>query len=133
MRGRKGVAQGVVAGLLAVSFLLPAGCATRNYRQDDASQLITQGEKAVYEARSANAPASAAAEFKAAEERLSAAKKSFEQGLYDQAGRQAREGAVSADLARAKAVSEKSRKDAEEVKKNLEALRQEIERQSQAK
>lgn len=133
MRGRKGVVQGVIAGLLAVSFLLPAGCATRDYRKDDASQLITQGEKAVYEANSANASTSAQAEFKAAEAKLSEAKKSFEQGLYDQAGRQAKEGMAVADLARAKALSEKSRKDAEDVKKNLDALRQEIERQSQAK
>lgn len=133
MRRRKGVAQGVIAGVLAVSFLLPAGCATRNYRQDDASQLITQGEKAVFEANSADASTFAQGEYKAAEEKLAEAKKSFEQGLFDQAGRQAREGAAVADLARAKAVSEKSRKDADEVKKNLEALRQEIERQSQSK
>ena len=133
MRGRNRIVLGVIGVLTAVGLLLSTGCATRDYRKDDASQLITQGEKAVYEAKSANASTSAQAELKAAEEKLSEARNSFDQGLYDQAGRLAKEGAVAADHARAKATTDKSRKDAEEVRKNLEALRQEIERQSQSK
>ncbi|HBO70383.1 MAG TPA: hypothetical protein DD658_09810 [Deltaproteobacteria bacterium] len=133
MRGRKGVTQGVIAGLLAVSFLLPAGCATRNYRKEESGLIISQGVKAVNEAKAVEASRSAEGELKVAEERMFQARAAFDLEAYNEAARLAREGAVMADYARAKAAAAKARMNAEEVGKNLEMLRQEIERQSQSK
>lgn len=133
MRIRNRVMLGVVGGLAVAGLLLSTGCATRNFRKDEAGQMITQGQKSVLEAEGANATATARAELEEARGKLSEAQKAYDQTLYDQAGRLAEEGAAAADYARAKAVSEKSRTDAEEVRRHLETLLRQIEQQSPSK
>lgn len=118
--------------MAVVWLLLSGGCATRYYLKGEASRLIAEGEKLVSEARSANAATTASAELKEAEETLSKARKAFGEGMFDQAGRTAKEGVAAAEYSREKAVSEKSKMEAEEVERNLEALRREIGRQSQS-
>ncbi len=131
-RGRR-ILHGVIAVLLAGGLVLSAGCATRNYRSDYSRQLLSQGEKAVKEAKTGNASQSAQAELKAAEEKLGQARDAFAKEEYDKAGRLAEEAAVAAEYAQARAEIEKNSRAAEEVRKNLETIRLDIERQSQSK
>lgn len=133
MISRNRIMLGVIGGVAVAGFLLLTGCATTYYQKGEASQMINQGEKVTREARALNAETIAQAELKEAEEMLSKARIAFGQELFEQAGRLAKEGVAAAEYAHAKAVSEKARMDAEEVRKNLNVLRREIEQQSPSK
>jgi len=133
MVGRNRIIQGVIGVPLAVGLLLSVGCATRNYRSDYSRQLMSQGEKAVNDAKAGNASQNAQAEMKAAEEKLALAREAYAKDEYDKAGRLAEEASVAAEYAQVRAANEKTRRNAEEMRKNLEVMRQDIERQSQSK
>lgn len=130
MDGKRGTIPLSIGVALALGLLFAAGCATRNYRMDFAGVVISQGEKAVDEARASNAALVAQPELKAAEEKLSLAKEAFAKEQHDKAARLAEEAKVAAEYAQTKAVSEKSKRAVEEMQKNIDVMRQEIERQS---
>lgn len=113
---------------LAAGLLLAAGCGGTS--QVVAKGKVSEGEKAVNEAKTSNASLNAPVELVAAEGKLSAAKEMFLREEYDAAARLADEASVDAEYARAKATTEKNRKAAEEMRENIEVLRQEIQRKS---
>ncbi len=129
MDGRKRNIQHSIGGALAVCALLSGGCATANY-PIHSKQMISQGEKAINEAKAGNASMDAPDELKAAEEKLSLAKKEFANGWHNNASRLAKEAAVEAEYARAKATTEKEKQTVKEMQVNIDALRREIELQS---
>lgn len=116
----------LIAGVI-LSLGLAVGCATNGALS---TEKISQGEKAVNDARQSNASLSALPEMKAAEDKLATAKTAFANQEYEKAGRLAEQAQVDADYARARANTEKAKKTAEEMRKNIEILRQEIERLS---
>lgn len=130
MSGRKRMIQRFTGIPLAVGLLLLVGCAPGNYRADFSGNIISQGEKAINEAKSSNATVNAAAELKVAEEKLSLAKGAFAKEEHDKAARLAEEAVVDAEYAQSKATAVKNVKTVEEMQKNKEVLRQEIDRQS---
>jgi hypothetical protein len=113
---------------LAAGLLLAAGCGGTS--QVVAKGKVSEGEKAVNEAKTSNASLNAPVELVAAEGKLSAAKEMFLREEYDAAARLADEASVDAEYARAKATTEKNRKAAEEMRENIEVLRKEIQRKS---
>jgi hypothetical protein len=129
MDGRKRNIQHLIGGVLAVGALLLGGCSPTNW-PIISKQMISQGEKAVNEAKGGNASMGAPDELKAAEEKLSLAKKEFANGWHNNASRLAKEAAVEAEYAQAKARSEKEKRTVKEMQVNIETLRQEIELQS---
>lgn len=130
MDGKRGTIPLSIGVALALGLLVAAGCAIRDYRVDFASVMLSQGEKAVDEARAANAALVAQPELQAAEEKLALAKDAFAKEEYDKARRLAEEAKVAAEYAQTKAVSEKNKRSVEEMRKNIDVMRQEIERQS---
>jgi len=90
-------------------------------------EKISEGDKAILEAKEGNASLNAPVELKAAEDKLEAAKVALGNKDYDDATRLAEQASVDADYARAKASSEKARKKADELRQNIKGLRQEIE------
>jgi hypothetical protein len=129
MDRRKRNIQHLIGGALAVGALFWGGCSTTNW-PIQSKQMISQGERAVSEAKASNASLNAPVELKAAEEKLSLAKEEFAKGWHNKAARLAEEAAVDAELAQAKSTTEKNKRTAEDMRKNIDALRQEIEQES---
>ena len=129
MDGRKRNIQHLIGGVLAVGALLLGGCATANWPVTS-KQRISQGEKAINEAKAGDASVEAPDELKAAEEKLSLAKKEFANGWHNNASRLAKEAEVEAEYARAKTTTEQKKKTEKEMQGNIETLRREIEIQS---
>jgi len=105
--------------------LLVSGCAGAHSALP--REKISEGDKAIREARESNASQDAPAELKAAEDKLAAARAALGKKDYADATRLAEQASVDADYARAKGSSEKARKKAEELNQNIKTLRQEIE------
>ena len=127
--GGKRRALSLLLGLaLAAGLPLAAGCGGTS--QIVAKGKVSDGERAVNEAKASNASLNAPVDLVAAEGKLSAAKEMLLKDDYDSAARLADEATVDAEYARAKATTEKSRKTAEEMQKNIEVLRQEIQSKS---
>ena len=119
-RKRKGLQLFLV---LAVFGLLQAsGCATNGALPEK----ILQGEETIRKAAESNATLNAPGELKAAEEKLAQAKEAAYKRDYDRATRLAEQASIDADYARHKAASEKARKMAQDLRKNIELLRQEV-------
>jgi len=130
MSGREKGIQLYLGVFLASALLLASGCATRNYRAAYSGQMISQGEKAVKEARAGNASQNAQAELTAAEEKLSLAKAAFAKENHDNAADLAEEAVVTAEYAQAKSTTEERKRIVEEMRKNIAVLKQETEAQS---
>ena len=126
MDGNKGKVIQLLATVAAFGLLL-GGCAANGRLAED---RISQGEKALNEAKESDASLNAPAALNVAEGNLMKAKEALTQKEYKQATRLAERAAVDADYARNRAITEKAKKSAEDMKKNIEALRQEIERLS---
>lgn len=116
--------QQLFVGVAALGLLLMAGCTTFATLP---REKISQGDKALTEARESNASVNAPVEFKAAEDKLAEAKAAFGKKDYDKATRLAEQASVDAAYARAKGTSEKTNKKAEELRQNIKTLRQDIE------
>jgi hypothetical protein len=110
-----------------VSVLLLGGCASDGVLS---TQKITTGEKAIMEAREGNATLTAAAELNAAEQNLTQAREAYAKKEYEKATRLADRASIDAEYARNKATTEKAKKRVEEMRGNIDALRQEIDRLS---
>jgi hypothetical protein len=129
MDGKK-VRNPLLFGVACIlGLLLVAGCATRNYRKDYSSLMISQGEKAIAEAKASNASSKAQAELTAAEEKLRLAKEAFARDEQDKAAMLAEESKAAAEYAQSKASTEKAKETAAEMQKNIETMRQDIGRQ----
>jgi chromosome segregation ATPase len=127
MENKKGIIQQVGSVTVTIALLLAGGCATNGTLS---AEKITQGERAIAEARQSNASLSAPVEVKTAEDKIAEARTALVNKKYGKAARLAEEAQVDADYARAKADSEKAKKTAEEMRQNIQTLRQEIERLS---
>jgi hypothetical protein len=88
---------------------------------------ISEGDKAMLEAKESNASLNAPVELKAAEDKLEAAKAAFDKKDYDDANRLAEQALADVEYARAKGSSEKERKKADELRQNIKTLKQDIE------
>jgi hypothetical protein len=126
MDGNKGKVIQLLATVVAFGLLL-GGCAANGRLAND---KISLGEKALNEAKDSNASLNAPAELNVAEGNLVKAKEALAQKEYKQATRLAERASIDADYARNRAITEKAKESAEDMKKNIEALRQEIERLS---
>ncbi len=113
--------------LTAAFALLLGGCMANG---KVSTGKIADGEKAVAAAKEGNASANAPAELQAAEGKLAQAKEAFAKKDYPTAGALADQAAVDAEYAQTKATTEKNKKAAAEMQKNIDALRQEVERLS---
>ena len=111
-------------GAAALGLLLISGCTTFATLP---TEKISQGDKALTEAKESNASLDAPVELKVAEDKLAAAKAAFGKKDYDKATRLAEQASVDADYARAKGTSEKANKKAEALRQNIQTLRQDIE------
>jgi hypothetical protein len=88
---------------------------------------VGEAQRAVSDARQATASVNAPVEIKAAEDKLTAAQAAARQEDYKQATRLADEALADADYARAKSLNERTRKMADEMRQNIQTLRNELE------
>ena len=112
----------------AMGLLLSSGCSSKNVILS--RQKVSQAEKDIHEAKASNASLGAPVELATAEGKFSLAKEALAKEDYETAGRLADEASVDAEFAIVKATSEKNKKRAAEMRKNIESLRQEIQHQS---
>jgi hypothetical protein len=123
MKGKRIILRLFVV-VMALSILWLSGCSGLSA---SSRQKISEGDKALIEAKGSNATVNAPVELKAAEDKLEQAKAAFGQKDYNDADRLAGQALVDVDYARAKASSEKVKKEAEAIRQNIKTLRQEIE------
>jgi hypothetical protein len=109
-------------GLIA---LVAAGCTSA---RPLASAKVTQAERAIDEAQQSGAVTTAPTELRTAEDKLKEAQAAMAKGDYDTAMRLADQAAADADYARARATNVRVTKAVDEMKQNIQALRQELER-----
>ena len=116
-----------VWGLALIVLAAPAatGCASNGPL---ASTTVAQAERAVDEAQQSGAALSSPVELRTAEDKLKAAQAAVAKQDYDQAIQLAEQAAVDADYARARTASERIRRMADEMRQNIQTLRQELER-----
>lgn len=117
---RKGLQLFLV--LAVFGLLLASGCATNG----TLSEKILQGDEAIRKAAESDATLNAPGELNAAKEKLVHAKEAAYKRDYAEATRLAEQASIDADYARCKAASEKARKMAEDLRKNIKLLRQEV-------
>lgn len=119
-----------VAGFVLTA-LMATGCASSDRDGPLSRVKVGQAERAVEEAKRSNASVTAAAELKLAEDKLAAARAAISKMEYKDAITQAEAALADADYARARAVNERMRKATDEAKKNIQVLRQELDRMPQ--
>jgi len=110
-----------------LGLMLVVGCATNGIL---AGEKISQGDRAISDAKLSNGSLNAPAELKVAEDKLTQAKVALADKDYGKATRLAEQASVDAEYAGTKAKTEKAKKKVEEMKQEVEALRQEIDRLS---
>jgi hypothetical protein len=111
---------------VVLAALIVTGCASSEAPLS--SVKVGQAERAVEEAKRANASVTAAADLKLAEDKLTAARAAIAKKEYKDAITQAEAALADADYARARAVSERVQKAIDEAKRNIQVLHQELER-----
>jgi uncharacterized lipoprotein len=116
--------QGLSVVVLALTILGLSGCSGLDALSRD---NISEGDKAMLEAKESNASLNAPVELKAAEGKLEAAKAAFDKKDYDNANRLAEQALADVEYARAKGSSEKEKKKADELRQNIKTLKQDIE------
>ena len=109
----------------ALSVMLTLGCATSSM---PSAQRISQGDRALRDAQFENASVSAPDEVKRAEEKLARAKQAQTDRNYEEAILFAEQAFADAEVARAKATLERTRRAADEMQKKTKALREDAER-----
>jgi hypothetical protein len=110
---------------VSVIALVAAGCASA---RPLASTKIAQAERAVDEAQQIGAVTTAPIELRVAEDKLKEAQAAMAQGDYDTAMRLADQATADADYARARATNVRITRAVDEMKQNIQVLRQELER-----
>ena len=122
MGGRRRCAGAMSMTLAA---LMATGCAA-NWTLANAK--VGQAERAVDEAKQSNATLNAAADLKLAEDRLVAARAAVARQDSTDAIRQAEAAMADADYARARSFRERVGKVVDDMRQNIQTLRQELER-----
>ena len=120
MRGKRRKILPFFAVAAVFGFLM-GGCASNGTLS---AQKISDGQKALSDAKAGNASLNAPAELNAAEGKLAQAREALAKKEYEKA-------TIDAEYARVKSSTMKTKKTVEEMRKNIDALRQEIERLSQ--
>ena len=116
----------VVVGVIGLLFV---GCGTsREITAQTSGEKIFQADKAFATAKDGNASRNAPDDLAVAQGKLAAAKNAFAKQNYDEAARLAEQAVVDADYALARATTRKNMDIAEGIKKETNALQQEIER-----
>jgi Domain of unknown function (DUF4398) len=128
MDGKKRRIQQVFVVVTVIGLLFAVGCATTKTTAQLSGEKIFRAEKAFSDAKDGNASLNAKDALAVAEGKLVNAKDAFAKQNFDEAATLAEQAAVDADYAKAKATTQKSLNAAEEIKKNNDALRQEIQR-----
>jgi len=116
--------RGLFVVVMALTILGLSGCSGLATLSRD---NISEGDKAMLEAKESNASLNAPVELKAAEDKLEAAKAAFDKKDYDNANHLAEQALADVEYARAKGSSEKERKKADELHQNIKTLKQDIE------
>ena len=119
--------EGLFVVVIALCILLTGGCAGYSTLP---REKISEGDKALLEAKQSNASLNAPVELKAAEDKLAAAKAAFAKKDYEEATLLAEQASVDADYAQATGTSMKAKKKAEEIRQSIQTLRQEIDQLS---
>jgi hypothetical protein len=127
MDRKRGIRQ-LLGGAAVIGLVVAGGCSSMTANL--AGEKISQGERAVMEAQGSNALLEAPDDLALAQEKLARAKAAFGKQNFEEAAGLAEQASVDADYARAKATTRKNTKTANEMKKNIESLRQEIRRMS---
>jgi Domain of unknown function (DUF4398) len=91
---------------------------------------VARAEMAIRQAGESPAPQHASAELRVAREKLLAAQKAMDDDDYEEARRLAEQATVDAQLAQAKASSAETQQQAAELRKTIDALREEAVRSS---
>jgi hypothetical protein len=121
---------GSIAGVVLTA-LMATGCASSDRDGPLSRVKIGQAERAVEEAKQSNATMNAVTDLKMAEDKLAAARAAIPKMEYKDAIKQAEAALADADYARARSTNERVRKATDEAKKNIQVLRQELERMPQ--
>lgn len=114
----------------AAALLLAGALGACASKSPPAEPALAAGATAVETARSAGAPEFAAGELNTARTKLERARALAQSGNQKEALRLAEQAAVDAELARAVAASERSRRSAAELDASLRTLREELNRSS---
>lgn len=118
--------------IVATGLVLLSGCGssapTLDVREDAARTRVADARKAVRDAEQRGAADQAAEALRSAQTKLDRAATALEAGNRDRAFTLAAEAEVDAELAEVQALSRKSQLAADEVRKGIELLRDEIRR-----
>jgi uncharacterized protein YceK len=117
----------VVVGVIGLLFMVGCGSPMKMTAQTSGEKIF-QADKAFLDAKDGNASKNAPDDLAVAQGKLAAAKEAFAKENYDEASRLAEQTVVDAEYARARATTRKNQEIAEGIKKETDALRQEIER-----
>ena len=118
-----------VGALLAGGIIGIGGCSST----PPPREAVSQAELAVTQAGQGRAPQYAAPELNKARDKLTEAKRAMDAERHAEARRLAEQALVDAQLAEAKAQAEQQRQVLQELRKSIEALKQEAERASSAR
>jgi hypothetical protein len=112
-----------------IGLLFAVGCgSSKNMTAQISGEKIFQADKAFSDARDGNASKNAKEALAVAEGKLAKAKDAFAKKDYEEAADLAEQAVVDAEYAKARATTQKNLEIAEGIKKETNALRQEIER-----
>jgi hypothetical protein len=117
----------VVVGGIGLLFAIGCGSSMKMTAQTSGEKIF-QADKAFSNSKDGNASKNAPDDLAVAQRKLAAAKDAFARENYDEAARLAEQTVVDADYALARAKTRKNMDIAEGIKKETDALRQEIER-----
>jgi hypothetical protein len=117
----------VVVGVVGLLFAFGCGSSMKMTAQTSGEKIF-QADKSFSDAKDGNASKNAPDDLAVAQGKLAAAKDAFAKQSYDEAARLAEQAVVDADYATARATTRKNLDIAEGIKKEINSLRQEIER-----
>lgn len=130
MDGKKRRIQQVFVVVAVLGLLFEVGYASSKMTAQLSGEKIFRADKAFSDAKDGNASLNAKDALAVAEGKLANAKDAFAKQNFDEAANLAEQAVVDANYAQAKATTQKSLNVAEEIKKNNDALRQEIRQMS---
>lgn len=131
MDGKKRRIQQVSLGLAVLGLLFAAGCGSSNRMTAQTSgEKIMRAGKVYVQTKDGNASLNAKDDLARAEGKLMSARDAFTKKNYDEAANLADQAVVDAEYASARATTRKNLDVAEGIKKEINDLRQEIERMS---
>jgi hypothetical protein len=130
MDGKKRRLRQVFVVVAVIGLLFAVGCASTKTTAQLSGEKIFRADRAYSDAKDGNASLNAKDALAVAEGKLAKAKDAFAKQNFDEAASLAEQAVVDAEYAQAKASTQKSLKIAEGIKKNNDALRQEIQQMS---